>query len=97
MGRYFWLTGKQEKALKWWDKAIREGEKLNAWPDLSRTYFEVAKRLLEPQSKYKNLNGTDAKRYLEKARKLFEEMGLKRDMDDLERIWEDNRILSIKF
>jgi class 3 adenylate cyclase len=86
MGLYYWLIGKQRKALKWWDKSIKEGERLGARPDLSRTYFEVGKRLLEPQSKYKQLNGIDAKGYLEKAERLFREMGLEHDLDELERV-----------
>ncbi len=57
MGMYYWLIGKQRKALKWFDKSIKEGERLGARPDLSRTYMEVGKRLLEPHSKYKELNG----------------------------------------
>jgi len=89
MGLYYWLIDKQGKALKWWEKAIQEGERLGARPDLSRTYFEVGKRLLEPQSKHRELNGIEAKGYLEKARILFEEMGLERDLDDLERIKAD--------
>lgn len=60
--------------------------RLRVNPDLSRTYFEVGKRLLEPHSKYKELNGIDAQSYLEKSRVMFEEMGLKRDPDDLERL-----------
>jgi len=89
MGEYYWLIGKQAKAFKWWDKAIKEGERLGARPDLSRTYFKAGKCLLEPQSKTKELNGIDAKGYLEKARVLFEEMGLERDLDDLERLKAD--------
>ncbi|MCJ7682589.1 MAG: hypothetical protein MUP70_17805, partial [Candidatus Aminicenantes bacterium] len=89
MGKYYWLIGKQGKAIKWWGKAIKEGARLNARPDLSRTYFEVGKRLLEPQSKYKELNGIDAKGYLEKAGILFEEMGLERDLEDLDRLKAD--------
>jgi len=54
--------------------------------DLARTYFEIGKRLTEPESKHKKLNGTDAKGYLEKARNLFKEMGLERDLKELERI-----------
>jgi hypothetical protein len=54
--------------------------------DPSRTYFEVAKRLLERQSKYRELNGIDAKGYLEKAEKLFREMGLEHDLNELERV-----------
>ena len=89
MGVYHWLIGKQGKAMKWWSKSIQEGERLGARPDLSRTYFEVGKRLLEPQSNYKQLNGIDAKSYLKKARVLFEEMGLERDLDDLDRLKAD--------
>jgi len=86
MGVYYWLVGKQTHALKWWSKAIQEGERLGARPDLSRTYFEVGKRLSEPQSKYKQFNGIDAGRYLEKAGILFEEMGLENDLACLERV-----------
>jgi hypothetical protein len=86
MGQYYWLIGKQRKALKWWDKSIKEGERLGARPDLSCTYFEVGKCLLEPQSKYKQLNGIDANGYLEKAEKLFREMGLEHDLEELERL-----------
>ena len=59
---------------------------MGARPDLSRTYFEVGKRLMEPHSKHKKLNGIDAHGYLKKARTLFEEMGLERDLDDLKKI-----------
>jgi class 3 adenylate cyclase len=89
IGDYYWLMDKQEKAFKWWNRSIQEGERLGARPDLSRTYFEVGKRLLEPQSKYKELNGIDAKGYLEKAEILFNEMTLEKDLDDLERLKTD--------
>ena len=89
IGEYYWLIGKQGKALKWWDKAIKEGERLGARPDLSRTYLEVGKRLLGAQSKYKELNGIEAKGYIEKAGILFEEVGLEWDLDDLDRLKAD--------
>ncbi len=40
-GLYYWLIGKQAKALKWWGRSIEEGERLGARPDLSRAYLEV--------------------------------------------------------
>ncbi|MBC2716713.1 MAG: AAA family ATPase [Desulfobacteraceae bacterium] len=86
MGEYYWLAGKQNKALKWWDKAIKKGEELGARPDLSRTYFEVGKSLLEPGSKTKELNGITAEEYLKKARTLFEEMDLQWDLDELDKV-----------
>ena len=60
MGKYYWLIGNQRKALKWFDKSIKEGERLGARPDLSRTYMEVGRRLLESKSKYKEFNGVTA-------------------------------------
>ncbi|HMA86694.1 MAG TPA: hypothetical protein VKN73_13395, partial [Desulfosalsimonadaceae bacterium] len=86
MGTYYWLIGKQKKALKWWGKSATEGERLGARPDLSRTYFEIGRRLLEPKSKYKELNGITAEDYLVKARALFEEMDLQWDLDELDKI-----------
>jgi hypothetical protein len=90
MGLYYWLIGKQGKALKWWNKAIQEGESLGARPDLSRTYFEIGKRFLEPQSRYKELNGVKARGYLEKAKAMFEDMDLQRDLDQLDKIVSDS-------
>jgi tetratricopeptide (TPR) repeat protein len=86
MGEYYWLIGKQNKALKWWDRAIKKGEELGARPDLSRTYFEVGKSMLEPNSKHKELNGITAEEYLDKARTLFVEMDLQWDLDELDKV-----------
>ena len=86
MGLYYWIIGKQNKAVKWWKKAIEEGERLGARPDLARTYMEIGKYFLEEKSKYNELNGITAEQYLEKARKMFIEMDLQRDLDELDRI-----------
>ena len=85
-GVYYWLINKQKNALKWWQRAIQEGEHLGARIELSRSYLEIGKRLLEPGSKYKQLSGIKAEEYLEKARALFEEMDLQRDLDELDRV-----------
>ena len=84
MGEFHWVTGKPEKAIKWWKKAITEGERLCARPDLSRTYYEVGKRLLEPQSKYKELNGTNGKQFLDKARIMFQDMSMQWDLAEMD-------------
>ena len=86
MGTYFWLIGKQRKALAWWKRSIKEGERLGARPELCRTYMEVGKRLMESQSKYRELNGLGGEDYLNKARTMFQDMGLQWDLDELERI-----------
>jgi len=85
-GNYHWLIGKKGKAVKWWNRAIDEAMRLDARPDLARTYMEIGKRLLEEKSKYKELNGISAKEYLEKARTMFHEMDLQWDLDELDKI-----------
>jgi len=85
-GTYYMLIGKQRKARKWWIKSIAEGERLGAHLELSRTFFNIGKWLLEEKSKYKELNGISAKEYLEKARAMFEEMNFQRDIDELDRV-----------
>jgi tetratricopeptide (TPR) repeat protein len=86
MGIYYWLTGNQKKALNWWDKSIKTGERLNARPDLARTYMEVGKRLAEGKSNQGDLNGIGSKEYFKKARALFEELKLESDLHELEKI-----------
>ena len=86
MGQFYWLIGKQKKATMCWNKGIEKGERLGARPELSRTYLEVGRRLLEPKSKFKEFNGIKAEEYLEKAKTMFKEMDLQWDLDELERI-----------
>jgi class 3 adenylate cyclase/tetratricopeptide (TPR) repeat protein len=82
-GIYYWIIRKQEKALKCWHKAILEGKRLGARLELSRTYHEVGKRLLEPESKYKFLGGHKPEELLLKAKFHYEKMGLQWDLDKL--------------
>jgi tetratricopeptide (TPR) repeat protein len=86
MGSYYWNIGKHKKALEWWSRSVREGELIGTRLELSRTYMEVGKHLLEAQSNYEELNGIRAEEYLKKARKSFEEMGLQWDLDELEKV-----------
>ena len=83
MGIYFWLTNNQKKALKWWDKSIKQGEQLGAKIELSRTFFEVGKNLQSSKSRFKHLNGFTAIEYLEKSKKMFGNMGLEWDLKEL--------------
>jgi tetratricopeptide (TPR) repeat protein len=83
MGKYYWFIKNQKEALKWWNKSIEEGQRLNAQLELARTYLEVGKRLSESESKIKALNGIEAKEYLEHAGVLFEEMNLQTDLNEL--------------
>ncbi|MCK4830508.1 hypothetical protein KA005_83090 [bacterium] len=86
MGLYYWLTGRQKEALKWWDKSINIGNYLGARPELARTFMELGKRLLEEKSKLRQWQGIEAEEYLNKARVIFEEMELNYDLQELEKI-----------
>ena len=86
MGTYYWLIDKKKKAKKWWRRSIAEGERIGAPVELSRSYFEVGKRLSEPNSKFKELDGINSNEYLEKAKKMFEEMDLQWDLDEFYRV-----------
>jgi tetratricopeptide (TPR) repeat protein len=87
VGRYHWLIGKQNKAVKLWKRAIEEGERLGQLPDLARTYMEIGTRFLEENSKYKEIDGISAKEYLEKARTMFTKVGLQWGLDELDKIF----------
>lgn len=86
MGVYYWLTGKQKKALAWWNKSLTIGQRLGARLELARTYMEIGKRLTEKKSKFQQLNQIPAGEYLEKARALFNQMELEWDLQELEKI-----------
>jgi tetratricopeptide (TPR) repeat protein len=84
MGTFYWLTGKKRDALKCWRLSIETGEAFNMKPELSRTHFEIGKRLSEPNSPYRELNGISAAEYLNKAKTMFKEMDLQWDLEQLE-------------
>jgi tetratricopeptide (TPR) repeat protein len=84
-GVYFWIIGKPKKALKWWDKSLKQAQRLKTPVDLARTYMEIGNRLLEKKGKYTELNGIDGKQYLEKAKSLFQEFELSWDLEQLEK------------
>jgi len=88
MGTFHWLTGKRHAALKWWRLSVETGEAFNMKPELSRTYFEIGKRLSERNSPYQELKGISAAEYLNKAKTMFEEMDLQWDLEQLERVME---------
>ena len=85
MAKYLWLNGKYGKALNWYDKAIKEGERLGANLELSRIYFEVGKKLSNAKLNQDQLNGVSAIGYIKKAKSMFEAMNLQWDLDQLER------------
>jgi hypothetical protein len=90
MGTYCWTIDRKKKALKWWKRSLQEGERLGARVELSRTYFEIGKHLLGEEGKYSELDYIPAEQYLQKAKAMFNEMDLKWDLDELDRIYAAN-------
>ncbi len=82
VGLYYWLSGNQNKAAKWWSMSIREGERLKSNADLAQSYLEIGKRLLEKRSRIRELNGTKAYDYLLKAKLFSEEMDIQLDFKE---------------
>ncbi len=88
MGTYYWTINEREKALERWHRAVQEGERLGARPQLARLYFEVGRCLLEEKSKHMKLDGLKGEEYLGKARALFEEMKMESCLEEIDRVVE---------
>ena len=58
----------------WWSRAIREAESLGAKVELANTWLEMANRLSEPASPFRELGGHSAASCRDKADTLFREM-----------------------
>lgn len=76
MGTYYWLTGRQVRAVRWWGKALEAAENLGAKIELASTLEEVASRLSEPASKYPVINGQSPAHMKERADTLIKEIGI---------------------
>ena len=81
MGVYFWKNGKQDKALKWWAKSLREGEKLGAALELSKTRLEIGQRLRDKESRHETLAGISGRQFLDMAKPVLEAWNLQADLD----------------
>ena len=84
MGNALWLCGQKKKAIKHYTKSIAAGEKVNGRLELSRSFFELGKRLLS-NGQSRKVNGLSGHEYIDKARQLFTEMNLAYDLKELER------------
>jgi class 3 adenylate cyclase/tetratricopeptide (TPR) repeat protein/ribosomal protein L40E len=82
MGVYQWLNRDQKSAFDWWRKAISEGERLGARPQIARTYAEMGKRLTAAGIESEP-DGRRSQEFLLKARTMFQELRLSHDLEDL--------------
>jgi|MudIll2142460700_1097286.scaffolds.fasta_scaffold00941_8 tetratricopeptide (TPR) repeat protein len=83
LGAYNWLIHDRKSAFKWWYKAISEGERLGARPQMSRIYAEMGIRLSAVKGESSGLDGNKAQEFIQKARTMFQELGLSDDLEDL--------------
>lgn len=83
MGNALWMIGKKKPAIKHYQKSIKEAERVNGKLELSRTYFELGKRIFS--NGISQVDGISGEEYLEKAKVLFIEMNLEYDFKELER------------
>jgi class 3 adenylate cyclase/tetratricopeptide (TPR) repeat protein len=83
MGVYHWLAGDRKRALKWWHRAIKEGETLGARPQLARTYAEMGLRLCELERESLEPDVSKAIEPLRMAKTMFLDLGLQHDLEDL--------------
>jgi class 3 adenylate cyclase/tetratricopeptide (TPR) repeat protein len=85
-GAYHWMIDEHDKALRWWRKAVQEGERLGARPQLARVYLEIGRCLLEEKGKQLKFDGVRGEQYMEKAKALFKEIGMESCLTDLDRL-----------
>ena len=83
MGIYTWLTRDQKGASKWWQKAISEGERLGALPQLSRTYAEMGMRYSGIEGELSSPDVNTSKELLQNAKTMFRDLRLHYDLEDL--------------
>jgi hypothetical protein len=62
-----WLRGRERQARRWWDKSLAIASEIGQPYELAATYLEMGVRLKE-------------KTYVEKARKMLEEIGARLDL-----------------
>ena len=86
MGIYSWLIGSRKKAVRFWNNSIKQAEFLGARVELAKTYMEMGRRFHEKGAGNLEQNRIAANEYLEKARIIFEEMGLQCELEELDKI-----------
>ncbi len=86
MGRLLWIDGAHKKSMKYWNESIATGKSLGARYELSQTYFEIGKRLLQSGDYHNQLSSDTPDEYFAKARQLFEAMDLQEDLSLLNEI-----------
>jgi len=83
IGTYHWIKNDHKKAIKYLQKSINYAKHLEALPELGRSYLGMGKFILLNKNKSKNIN---ADNYLSEAQKIFEQLNLRWDIDELNKV-----------
>jgi class 3 adenylate cyclase/predicted ATPase len=78
MARQSWLFGRRRAAVRWWNRGIRESERLGARPELARICAEAAARLGETSVR---VRGLDASSLAARASTIADDLRGPRDDD----------------
>ena len=81
-GRLAWLLGRRRQAERCWRAALQAGEQMGARPELARTYAEIGRSLSENGDGV-TIDGLTAATCTERARLLFDELGLDWDRQQI--------------
>ncbi len=69
------LQGRHSKALRWLRRALVEGERMGAWPDVARTHLALGRTMSDLATR-RRIAGRDALGHLDRASELFRALGL---------------------
>ena len=76
IGKAFWVIGRQRKALAFWLEGLQEARRLGWRMEAGRLAMEIGRRLSEPVSRHKGLDGKSSQHYLQSAEGIFADLGL---------------------
>ncbi len=85
-GTAFWILGRQRRALAFWQEGLREADQVGWRVEAGRLAMEIGRRLSEPGSHHKTLDGKSPEHYLLRAKETFTDLRLERDLAEVERI-----------
>ncbi len=84
MGDYYWLVGRQRKAMKWYGKSIKEVSGSGQGRICLARTWKWGKAPARTAQQIQRTGRLNAKAYLEKAEIIVPRNGLENDLDELE-------------
>jgi hypothetical protein len=86
LGRRSWLADRRSSAFDWWRKSLREATDLGMRPEMGRTFLEVGRHGRAFDLRRTGIDPLTPEECVARARGIFEELGLRADLAELERL-----------